>query len=126
MKIQVTTGNTDAIVKRMMYLAWKACGRAVGMGVFQDRGPDMSEGQVWQAMYEKHDYPSGNKFNDNKPNDVCADYVMGRMMKLGLRWGKDFIDGSDDWDPDYQSFCRKYPDLEALYQAAVTDLTVPK
>lgn len=114
-----------AVVKRMVYLAWKAS-RVAGLGVFQDRGPDQTEEQIWASMYGRTDYPGGNALSQaNKPGDVYADYVHGRCMKLGLSWGdgKVSVRPTYGWRNDCQTFRHAYPAPQSLFDAAVAELT---
>ncbi len=120
----LTCTNPELVVKRAMFLAWQACGGPLGMGVLRDN-PSADEDRVWQAAYNREDYPGGNKFGDNKPGQVYADYVFGRMMKFGLQWNETSVSFNDygPLRPDYQAWCRKYPTVTALLQAAVESLS---
>jgi hypothetical protein len=113
--------DAEKVVKRMVFLAWQACGGTFGMGALQDRGPQQTEGQVWHAAYNSTDYVS----SDNKPGQVYCDYVQGRMMKLHVRWTADTIELNDNWRGDYQSFCRTYREPKALFDAAVASINQP-
>src|SRR6266446_1478173 len=97
----------------------------MGMGILQSHDRATKE-EVLANVQDKGDYPKGANeipgFAD-KPGEMYGDYVFGRMMKLGLQWGKDFVEFRDSVPrPDYQSWCRKYPTYEALIQAAIESL----
>lgn len=116
----------EVLAKRMFKLAWDACGRAVGMGVLQDRGPDVSEDAVWECANGKHDYPMREAAQGGKAN---SDYVFGRMMKLWFNYGLDFVaseHGTAEYPyrPDYQGFAYRYPTFFSLATAAAVSLRV--
>ena len=123
--IKITKGSAEALVKRMFFLAWKACRGPVGMGFLQDRG-ELNEEQVWKVCYNAEDYPGGNLFRGNKPGDVYGDYVAGRMMKVGFKWTDDTVEcnGGDGWRNDYQAFCRVYKNFGELARAAAAEVGV--
>lgn len=109
-----------ALVKRMVYLAYKAVGYASGMGVFQAVDA-ADEEKVWLRAYNQGDYPMRNT-SDNK---VYCDYVFGRMMKWGCGWkGCEITIRDQEFRPDYQEFCRKYKDNAALVDAALASLGI--
>ena len=120
--MRIECKNPEAVVKRAFYLAWKACGGTHGLGWLQDRGSDMSEDQVWNAVFNSTDYPGGG-FNNNKPGKVYGDYVFGRMMKMGLKWSENWVE-SPGIKPrlDYQAWCDKYDSYETLINAAIESL----
>lgn len=129
MKVKVNGGESNclALVKRMMFLAWKACGGTFGLGWLQDKGPNQTEDQVWEAMYNRKDYPGGNALSPNNPGKVYADYVMGRMMKVGFKWTTDSVELNDSTPRrDYQAWCKVYPTYLDLLKAAATDLGMTK
>jgi hypothetical protein len=105
--------NIEAIdiAKKMVVLAWKAS-HVVGMGAFQDKGPNLTDEQIL----------AGAKI---RTNNVYCDYVHGRMMKLWFNFNdkKEFTFRDDVPRADFQSWCGAYPTYEALYQAAVEALT---
>lgn len=111
--------NPEAVVKRAVFLAYSAS-RVCGMGFLQARtGAD--EDAVWAAATGRTDYGGVGKPG---PNRVNCDYVMGRMMKLGLKWDADGIE-VDEFParPDYQSWAVKYESQAALVAAAVASLS---
>ncbi len=123
MKIQ--TNQPEAIVKRMFWLAYQACGRAAGMGVWQARS-DATEEAVWQNVRLAADYGPGADriMRSNEPGEAYGDYVFGRMMKLGVKWTEHEVELRDT-EPraDYQSWCRVYPTYDKLAIAALESLT---
>ena len=120
MRWNVTGSTGEQLAKRMLKLAWDACGGAFGMGFLQDRGSGVSEDEVWKQAVDGLDYAS----HQNKPGKVYADYVFGRMMKLSFAWGDGWVEGEDrvGWRRDYQAFCGKYPTFAALVEAAANSL----
>ena len=119
MKIKFAKPIAEAVAKRAFWLAWKACGGSFGMGIFQDR-PTATEEDVWRNVMQSGDYAG---FTGSEKGDAYGDYVFGRMMKLNIRYGADWVDIPDSKaERDYQSWSRKYPTYEALMSAAVADL----
>jgi hypothetical protein len=119
--IEGTDGFTFA--KRMIKLAWDKA-QVSGLGFLQDRGPGISEDQVWQNALHRGDYPGGNLGKQHE-GDASADYVFGRMMKLHFAFGPDFVEGDNSaYRADYQSFCWSFPNFEALALAAAESLGV--
>ena len=107
--------NAEAVVKEMYWLAWQACGGPVGMGVLQEN-PGADRDAVWGNVRSRGDYPG---LAMSGPGMAVGDYVFGRMMKLRLGYGGDWIDLPDRTPTrDYQSWCGEYPTYEALYDAA--------
>lgn len=103
------------VAKEAVFLAWRACGGPLGMGVFQDRGPGQSKDAVWNQAYHQLNYASHN----GRPEDVHADYVFGRMMKLYFKVDGTAINHSDsECRRDYQAWCGKYPTYAELFDAA--------
>lgn len=132
--------KTAAVVKRAFYLAFVACGGAVGMGVFQDRGPGVTEDQVWKNVQNEGDYTGA--VHNNRPGHAYGDYVFGRMMKLSVEWderkGTINVPGHAP-QADYQGWSSgkprvesdvprvggvKYPSYMALFEAAAQSLGV--
>ena len=110
MKYKVTGVKAKKVVKRAMYLAWRACGCPTGMGFLQDR-PGATEEDVWLSV--------------GTLGEVNADYVFGRMMKLSLRYTDDEIVAGlrgDPPQPDYQGWCCIYPSVLALLEAAAAEV----
>ena len=118
-KFKVDKKKAEAVAKNIFYLAWKESG-VFGMGILQDR-PESSKEDVWSNVCDRGDYPIGRT---GEENDYYADYVFGRMMKLMVKLNKKkgVIEMQDsDPRPDYQSWCRKYPSYEALFNAAIEE-----
>lgn len=111
MRIQVTGATGEQLTRRMLKLAWDA-GHVVGMGMLHDRGPGMTEDQVWTNAAKA-------------PGRLLADYVFGRMIKLNVAYDGNAVSSRDDaYHEDYQSFCRKYPNFKALAEAAAASFKV--
>lgn len=129
MKIQVPAPlKTTDVLKRAMFLAYTACGHATGMGFLQAR-ENVSEDAVWKNVVGAGDYPGGNLFNNNKVAEgkgrVYADYVFGRMMKVGFEWDGDQIEVFEAGPRyDYQGWCIKYKSYGDLVEAAIKSLQV--
>jgi len=86
-----SAGDAEKVVKRMVFLAYEACGGSTGMGFLQAR-TSANEEQVWKAAYN-------------------CDYVMGRMMKWGCKWTQTTIEIRDQkFQHDYQAFSHVYKD----------------
>lgn len=112
------------VVKRAIYIAYRACGMPSGMGIFQHarlEGKLATEEQVWQCAYNAEDYPGGRKLRN--PNEVYADYVFGKMVKWGCSWDNTVIFLSDrSLDPAYQGFASRYPTEMDLISVAAKEL----
>jgi hypothetical protein len=114
----------EAVVRRAFHLAFVACGGPTGMGFLQDRGPNVTEDQVWENVQTRGDYPANP---NSRPDRAYGDYVFGRMMKLSVTYSqKDGTIQIRDDEPryDYQGWCRKYPTYAALFEAAASQLGV--
>lgn len=127
MKIKLKTeDDAKAVVKRAFFLAYNACGRALGMGLLQAR-PNVTEDELYDAIIGNHDYTfPGCDPTKQDETDLYADYVFGRMMKLGIqRNGCEVeIPDRDEYDPEYHDFAHKYPNATELLTAAVKDLSL--
>jgi hypothetical protein len=128
--IPISCRNPEAVVQEAFWLAWQACGGPLGMGVFQDR-PGVTKEDVLRNIARRGDYPGlakmeaeGRVFPANKPGEMYADYVFGRMMKLGLRWNETAVLVDEDHNPrpDYQGWSRTYPTYEALVREALKNV----
>lgn len=124
MKLDIPKNISPAdVAKRAMFLAYESCGPAGGMGVFQAR-EGVTEEDVWQNVATSGDYPgdSDNVISEQS-GDIFADYVFGRMMKVGCEWNGQTLTVSDrEATPDYQEWCTTYPTYEALFQEAINQL----
>lgn len=113
--------ETKAVLKRALHLAWKACGGTMGMGFFMDEGPDKTEDEVWERVHGPGDYC----ISLSRQGSLYADYVFGRMMKLSVQYGLDYIHVPDvPVRSDYQSWCIEYPSYGALFNAAECSLGI--
>lgn len=119
--MRIECDNPIAVVEEAFWLAWKACGRTSGMGFLQNR-PEATKEQVIGNIMQSGDYPGGD-IGLARPGNVYADYVFGRMMKVGLKWDNTSVTCRDD-EPaaDYQAWCRVYPTFRALVEAAIASI----
>ena len=106
----------EEVCKEAFWLAWNACGGTTGMGVLQDN-PLATRDEIWQLVTGQtcRDYiiPRGETL---KP---YADYVFGRMMKIGFTVLEDGIEyWKDAVRGDYQAWAYEYPTTTALLEAA--------
>lgn len=116
----IINATGEQMAKRMLALAWDAAG-VYGYGAFQDR-PDAKEVDVWDCMASARDY-GGLEHKRPKSGEVDADYLFGRMMKLNFSFGDNTVSGHvRQWNHDYQSFCHRYKDFDALVNAAAVSL----
>ena len=118
MKFQVT-GSVDNLIKEYFWLAYDAAGGlgARGMGRLQARAAVDKE-QVFANVKCCGDYP----LNTNKPGDLYADYVFGRMLKVGIRFRENVVEiRNDETDLGYQAWCMVYPTYEKLLHAAAIE-----
>ena len=122
MKIALKTATEPSdFAKRLFYLAWKACGRPMGMGVFQDR-PNATENEVFQNVLSAGDYACNMRSGQK---GIYGDYVFGRMMKFGFEVNDGvLVFDDDDYRSDYQGFARTYPNAAALIDATAKSLGV--
>ncbi len=121
-RIQFETPMGEVVTKRAFWLAWNACGNCFGRGFLQDN-PNATENDVWHNICTAGDYPGRQ---NEKPGEAYGDYVFGRMMKLVIHYGQDWVEISDNTPrSDYQAWCRKYPTYQSLIDAAIDDLKKP-
>ena len=126
MKIEVNVEKMNEVVKEFFWLAWKASGKELGMGVFQAH-PTATKEEVYENVVTAGDYCGGF----NRPaGHLYADYVFGRMLKVGLI----IIDPSSvlstctlevkDVPPkkDYQGWSKVYSTYEDLLRAAIKEV----
>jgi len=113
-----------AVVKRMVFLAYAACGGPVGMGVFQDMrlgGKNPDEERIWKCAFNSEDYA----MKHTADNEVYCDYVFGRMMKWGCKWNGNVITIRNcKFSLDYNAFCHTYPNDQTLVAAAIESLGI--
>lgn len=117
MKFKLVSGDSNELVKQFFYLAWRACGGPLGMGWLQDN-PNADADKVFDNVKSAGDYP-GN-FTRCKYGEYYADYVFGRMMKVGIAVLDNDVIGISDHPPtpDYEAWCHAFPTHEALLEAA--------
>ena len=119
MKIEVPKDSVDDVVKRYFWLAWKAAGGTLGMGALQDR-PGSMEDDVFQNVL------TGRGLSWPRPpytSSLRADYVFGRMLKVGIETEGGILEASDgDADPEYQAWSHKYKSPADLLVAAVGEV----
>ena len=111
-----TEAEALEVLRSAVWLAWVAAGGPQGMGFMRDN-PKADKAAVWKQAYECGDY-SGRHPGDG--NNLSADYVFGRMLKLRVRRPSPTVLELTDNTPtrDYQSWCGKYPTYAALFDAA--------
>lgn len=111
--IAVTDKNLDLqkVVKRAMYLAWKAS-PVLGMGVFQDR-PAATEDEVWACV---------GKPTRRDPLSYTSDYIFGRMMKCRLDAVGNKIGGMGGANIEYQGWLCQYKGYDDLIETAILSL----
>lgn len=106
-----------ALAKKALFLAWKACDEPVGIGILKIRS-QATEDEVWNNAISNADYPKLPNQTTSETK-VYADYVFGKMMKIGFRIEDNAIIVSDFLpDHQYQDWSRKYPKYEDLFNAA--------
>ena len=109
------------VAKEAIWLAWNACGGSVGMGVFQANDAAKKD-EVWKRAYDQGDYA----MRHGPAEEVHADYVFGRMMKLYFSVKDGTIKHRDDAPRgDYQSWCYRYKTYADLFDAAEKVVSVP-
>ena len=113
--------RAEDVMKEALWLAWVAAGGPRGMGFLQDF-PEADKEAVWNNAVNAGDYPMKQNLGD----DLHADYVFGRMIKLNI-WRKrpDAIEISDSPPrSDYQSWCHAYKTYADLFDAAEKNVGV--
>ena len=101
------------VVKRVFFLAYKACTGPVGMGHLQARS-NVTEDDVWHNVLRHGDYPGDVTDELNPEEGLYADYVFGNMMKLHVQWTDEEV-----LDTSYQSWGEVYPSYASLVKAAI-------
>lgn len=109
--MKIKHSNPEALAKRVFFLAYRAS-QVVGMGILQARN-GVTEDQVFGALH---------RGSYRELTYYYGDYIFGRMVKLNIEVGEDFIVIPDDNPrPGYQSWAflyRTYQDLST--EAAVS------
>lgn len=110
-RIYDTPEDAIAVAKRATWNAWLHSA-VVGMGIYQDRGPQ-PEDVVWQEA------------TSGSATAVNCDYIFGRMMKLYFMVrGNEILQPIGDCRSDYQSWCRQYRSYDDLFNAAEKELHI--
>ena len=114
--------NPVEVAREAFWLAWQACRRPMGMGVFQD-APSATKDDVWkQVSGPSVDY-GYSSFSGGKPQKPHADDVFGRRRKLYVEIKEDGILVRDETPRiDYQAWCGMYPTYEQLIEAAAKNV----
>ena len=124
MLIETPNLNPVSVTKRAFFIAYEACGGPAGMGFLQAR-QGATEEDVWNNVVVAGDYPVN--LRDSEAKEVYGDYVMGRMMKLGLTPKETGVEVSESTPrADYQAWCKTYPEYSDLVEAAIKSLTEEK
>jgi hypothetical protein len=122
MMTKIETGEFSGkdVAEEAFYLAWKACGDPISMGIFQDY-PMATKEEVIANARSNGDYPADHR--QVSTNELYGDYVFGRMMKLSLNYGEDFVE-VPDYGPrsDYQSWAFIYDSYTQLIANAIASL----
>ncbi len=106
--------EAQSVLKEAIWLAWNAAGGPLEMGVFQD-APQASKEDVWANATGLGDYVG----HTSRQGRLNADYVFGRMLKLQLSYGNNFIEEPAHTPRlDYQAWCGKYKTYADLLDAA--------
>jgi hypothetical protein len=118
--------NANAVAKRAFFLAFTAARGPSWLGFLQDRGPGVSEDEVWANVLGRGDY-QGGALPRQERGEFYGDYVFGRMLKLRIAVDNatgtvSVYDGNPDID--YQAWCGRggYPSYAALVEAAAGSL----
>jgi len=118
MQVTLKGIKTEPFLKRMFFVAWNNSS-VRGLGMLQDRG-EMTEEQVWENVSNMGDYPGDH----SGPDNLNADYVFGRMMKLSVRdiKKKTFSMRDENFDSSYQSFARRFKNARELFDATLISM----
>lgn len=118
MKIKISGTTNEQFIKRMYFLAYQNS-RVMGLGALRAVS-EATEDAIFKNIDDHGDYAMKLGI---KKNEYYADYVFGRMMKLGCSIEDDCIIITDKvYAPDYQSFARVYKDASALLNATAQSL----
>lgn len=107
--------DARTFVNEFFYEAWKAS-TVVGLGILQDRGPDLTPEDIIRNVFNHSDYSPALELQ-SYAGSIYADYVFGRMMKVGLNVNLDdckVLVNDIDCSPDYQSWSRVYETVDQL------------
>lgn len=118
----IPADKLDIVLQEYFYSAWQKSS-VMGFGILQDR-PNATKEQVLANVLNSDDYA----FSFNSENRVYADYVFGRMMKMGVtikRQGEGAfavceLETSDNpAKVDYQSWAVEFPNESAVMLEAL-------
>ena len=126
MTVKATGVDREVLMKRIFFLLYEACGGPRGMGILQARN-GVTEDEVWKNVFTGGDYPGDIGKRNAAQGKVYGDYVFGRMMKWGIRFGPEagiFKLSDNEFRPDYQGFCPHYRNNKEILDAAVESLGV--
>ena len=117
MKFKLVSGDSNELVKQFFYVAWRACGGTLGYGFLQNN-PNADADAVFNNVKSAGDYPGD--YTPYREGKYYADYVFGRMLKVGINVLEDNVISISDYTPtpDYEAWCRAFPTHEALLEAA--------
>jgi len=117
MEFKLVSGDVNELVKQFFYVAWRACGGPLDMGWLQNN-PNADAAKVFDNVKGAGDYPGD--FTPCRNGKYYADYVFGRMMKVGINVLDDNVISISDYTPtlDYEAWCHAFPTHAALLEAA--------
>ena len=116
-----STQDAAKVASRALFLAYNASG-VFGMGAFRAQ-ENVTEEQVLDNVMRKGDYPAYVSRMDS--DELHADYVFGRMMKLRINVVGETVSVSDDKPRSgYQSWSVNYKSYKALIKAAMKELKI--
>jgi len=114
----ITVKKAEDVAKQFFWLAWKAARSPSGSGWLQNF-PEATIENVWENVCTAGDYP-GKRLQ--KDGHLYADYVFGRMLKVGLilNTEQNSVEINDcQASPDYQDWSDVFPTVKALLEAAI-------
>lgn len=121
MKREIPREWLDIVAKRFFWLAWKAAGGPFGSGYLQNN-PCATEEEVFTNVISSGDYP-GKPIHNSSEGGLRADYVFGRMLKVGFHWDGNAMEVLDkNAQPEYQAWAHTYESPAALLDAAIREI----
>ena len=112
------------LARKVFHLAYNSS-EVMGMGFLQARN-SVTEEQIFENVRTRGDYPDHPNANQNL--DLYADYVFGRMMKVGCKIEGDTVVSnhapSDKPRADYQSWAINFKTYGSLFEAAMKSVDV--
>jgi len=126
--MKMVVENPVEVAKRMLYLAYQSTS-VFGEEMLHHR----SEKDVWNNVTNSGDYKGVLRA---KPNSLYADVVFGRLVKLPLSWGDNYVEASNapveiesnasHVTYTYPSWAKKaYIEIARLFEAALESLKSP-